>query len=357
MKTTENIHSGAAALDLLSALMFRETDLDDVLAQFALLDRNGRKRLQQIADANHVTVRALSRLALKSAQGGQQELAAWAASVVLEEQSRIERTVKRLCDVCQSLEERSIDLTIIKTFDHWPDFGRDIDGFTRTPADRLKEVMVEGLNAQLLDRSWGDRLAGKYSFTVPGLGKTLEIHIGRLGQVGEQCSIGKTIHDSRQRLVIDKSVFYVPSTEVQVIAATLQRMYRHFFFRISDIVNTDRLLSEERLDLYSLKETATACGIWEGVSEFLNLVTRYASFYRSSKTLWPVNNGELGLTARGKFLRLPIFPRGAMLYSRELMNLLGTGQLASGFRLTLLPPLAFAAGISFKLTGSNQGIW
>ena len=40
--------------------------------------------------------------------------------------------------------------------------------------------------AELEARSWGDRLANKWNFLMPGLPEAVEIHMGRLGQTGEQ---------------------------------------------------------------------------------------------------------------------------------------------------------------------------
>jgi hypothetical protein len=274
--------------------------------------------------------------------------------VVLEEKSRIERTLPRLEEVCRGLEQHGVEITVIKTLDHWPDFGRDIDVFTLAKEDRLLTAMIQEFGAELLDRSWGDRLAGKYSFAVPGLGRTLEVHVGRLGQVGEQKAVARKIQNNREPWIFNDRCFYVPAPEEQILAATLQRMYRHFFFRLSDIVNTERLVTGNRVDVESLMETARSGGIWEGTQAYLRLVNEYAEYYRSCEI---PPRFKLGLRARGNFLRLAVFPQGAVLYGRELLNLLGRGELASGLRLTLLPPLACAAGISFKMTGSNQGIW
>ena len=58
-----------------------------------------------------------------------------------------------------------------------------------------------------------------------------------------------------------------------------------------------------------------------------------------------------------KFLRIPIFPQAARFYAAEWKRLLLNGDLQSTFRLSLLPPLAAAAAIEMKMTGSDKGIW
>jgi hypothetical protein len=60
---------------------------------------------------------------------------------------------------------------------------------------------------------------------------------------------------------------------------------------------------------------------------------------------------------RRKFLRIPIFPQAAKLYASEWTRLLLNGELKNTLRLSLLPPLAAAAALEFKLTGTDKGIW
>ena len=46
--------------------------------------------------------------------------------------------------------------------------------------------MRSELQAEVQPQSWGDRLAHKWNFRIPGLPQLVEIHIGCLGQTGEQ---------------------------------------------------------------------------------------------------------------------------------------------------------------------------
>jgi hypothetical protein len=50
-------------------------------------------------------------------------------------------------------------------------------------------------------------------------------------------------------------------------------------------------------------------------------------------------------------------PQGAELYYSQVTNTAFRGDMTAAFRLSLLPPLASAAAISYKLTGSDKGIW
>jgi hypothetical protein len=60
---------------------------------------------------------------------------------------------------------------------------------------------------------------------------------------------------------------------------------------------------------------------------------------------------------RGKFIRVPIMPQGATLYTEQVTRTAMRGDVPATFRLSLLPYLATAAAISFKMTGSDKGIW
>ena len=42
--------------------------------------------------------------------------------------------------------------------------------------------------------------------------------------------------------------FPVPAPEERIIVATLQRMYRHFYFRICDIVNSGALVEQREAE-------------------------------------------------------------------------------------------------------------
>ena len=65
-----------------------------------------------------------------------------------------------------------------------------------------------------------------------------------------------------------------------MIVATLQRMYRHFYFRVCDIVNTAALLESGQLDFAELKKAADLGGIWPGVATYLKIVCDYVRKYR-----------------------------------------------------------------------------
>src|SRR5438270_865389 len=93
-------------------------------------------------------------------------------------------------------------------------------------------------NAHIEARSWGDRLANKWNFASPGLPEAVEVHAQRLGQTGEHTELAQRFVARRQPKTLLGLTFQVPAPEDALIVATLQRMYRHFYFRVCDVVNT-----------------------------------------------------------------------------------------------------------------------
>jgi len=140
-------------------------------------------------------------------------------------------------------------------------------------------------------------------------------------------------------------------------------MYRHFYFRICDIVNTVALLESGEIDFDELKRAADLGGIWCGVATYLKIVCDYVRKYRGSSPELPAEVlratrfGGDAVYVGGRFLRIPVMPNGAELYSKQLATIASHGDIPATLRLSLLPPLASAAAVAYKLTGSDKGVW
>jgi hypothetical protein len=98
--------------------------------------------------------------------------------------------------------------------------------------------MQTRFHAQIAPRSWGDRLANKWNFHVPGLPEAVEIHMGRLGQTGEEVAIAGFLSNRTRPQTLGDRTFRVPTAEDRLMISTLQRMYRHFYFRLCDVVDS-----------------------------------------------------------------------------------------------------------------------
>ena len=359
------------SMTLLSRLLLVAQDANNEFSSMAIglrselrnISREEFQNLLTLAESNHVVVRGLQ-LFLKMMPEAKDDIRAeWARSALSAERARIALALNFLSNICAALESEKHDVTVIKSLDHWPDLGSDLDLYTNARPEVISGFMKGRFGAKIARRSWGDCLAGKWNFSIPGLPESVEIHMGRLGQTGEQVAVASRLTKRSRLIMIDDCAFRVPSVSDRVMISTLQRMYRHFYFRLCDIVDTAELLEAGAIDFEELRASATNADIWEGVATYLAIVSDYVKQYRGSALELPQFvkssarfGGDQVYYGRG-FLRVPIMPQSAKLYGSQLAALLRKGQLQNCARLSLLPCLATAAVVGQKITGSDKGIW
>ena len=319
--------------------------------------------LLQLAHSNHVVIRGMEVYRTLMLGAHDSARAADADRIVAEEEVRIKIATINLRRMCDAFAAAGLDVTVIKTLDHWPDFGSDIDLYTASDPTAVCAFMQKQFNAVIASRSWGDRLAGKWNFEIPGLPEAVEIHMQRLGQTGEQITLARNVPARARILEFGHDQFPVASASDRLMISTLQRMYRHFYFRLCDILDSAALVTSGSMDWDDLERSARACGIWEGTATYLVLVSDYVQRYSGSSLPLPPAvkqaarfDGKVMYTG-GIFLRVPIVPQAAGLYRSQLLGSLRRGELYSSARLGILPWLATAAAIGYKITGSDKGIW
>jgi Uncharacterised nucleotidyltransferase len=348
------------ALHVLCLLTLKSEPNASAIGYMAGLDPEARTELLALADAHHVVIRALERILSESGDLG---LKLWATAAIASEQERIRRALPILSDICRELEAAGCPVTVMKSLDHWPDLGNDLDLFTTADQQQVVAVMTERFGALIEARSWGDRLANKWNFRVPDLRESVEVHARRLGQTGEHTELARRFISRRVPREVGGHTFLVPAPEERIIEATLQRMYRHFYFRVCDILDTAALVDAGALDYAELQRASEQSCIWPGVATFLRVVSDWIERYRGAPLALPVHVlsaarfGGDTICAKRKFLRVPILPHGAQLYTAQVMRTASRGELTATLRLSLLPPLASAAALAFRLTGSDKGVW
>jgi hypothetical protein len=348
-------------LEALSLLTLAPDAAAGAMAHVAGLDSHQREDFLQLADSHHVVVRSLR--ALQSLVPENKGLRQWIDGTLRCEQARIDNALKYLDAVLRELHRAGLDAVVMKSLDHQPDLGSDLDLYTTGDEHSVLDVFVNRLEADIEPRSWGDRLAHKWNFTIPGLPESIEVHVQRLGQVGEHTRMARRFVERRVEEQIGPYVFHMPAPEERVIVATLQRMYRHFYFRVCDIANTARLVERGMLDYAELRRAADVGGIWPGVATYLKIVCDYAKQYRGHGLRLPeivLQSARFGaerLFVMRRFLRIPIMPEGAGLYTKQVAVTALHGNVPAAFRLSLLPPLAATAAVAFRITGNDKGIW
>lgn len=352
-----------SSVDLLSRLLISRADPPLVDFDVRALTRKKFDDLAALADTNHVLVRGIGALKDLSQNRDDERSREWAEAAVVAERSRIRLALSFLAQICKTFQQSGLNVTVIKSLDHLPDLGSDLDLYTDAKPNDVIGLMETTFNAQIASRSWGDKLASKWNFIIPGLPELVEIHIGRLGQTGEQTEIATSLLSRPRTISVAGQSFEVPSVSDRLLISTLQRMYRHFYFRLCDIVDSGCLVDAGMVDWQDLYNSATGAGIWEGVATYLVIVSDYWEHYRGiplelpSLVLESARFGGRDIYFAKDFLRIPIMPQSAMLYGAQLTSVIRRKQIESSARLSLLPWLATAALMGQKFTGSDKGVW
>jgi hypothetical protein len=335
-------------------------ELDLGIAEISREEFDG---LLTLANSHHVVMRGLEVFEQIMCRAKDDVRAAWAATAIASERARIDNAMSFLQTICAAVKAEGCDAVVIKSLDHWPDLGSDLDLYTDADSAHVLRLMKKHFEAQVAPRSWGDRLAHKWNFVIPGLPEAVEIHMGRLGQTGEQVSIAASLTRRAHLAPIGDHMFRVPAVADRLMISTLQRMYRHFYFRLCDIVDTAGLAETGAIDYEDLRFSAKAAGIWKGVATYLAIVSDYLQYYRGEGFDFPSFVRDSARFGGDKvhfnqgFLRVPILPQSARLYASQLTTLLLKRELKNSVRLSLLPCLATAAAVGQKITGSDKGVW
>lgn len=317
---------------------------------------------RSLAHSHHVVMRAFPALQQIAADENDSLCSDSIAKELEQEQARIRRALACLEPICDSLG-RAGKVIVIKSLDHWPDLGNDLDLFTSADPADVVSIMKQRFEAKVAERSWGDRLANKWNFEVPGLPELVEVHVQRLGQTGEQLAIVDSLINRARQVQFEGHTFAVPAAEDRLVISTLQRMYRHFYIRLCDIVDNALLIENRVVDFTYLRSLARSAGLWDGLATYMAIISDYVQLYRGRDLALPplvTSDARFGgdqVFFKRNFIRIPLLPHSASLYATELARLLFNGEITNTLRLSLLPGLAAAAAIELKLTGSDKGIW
>lgn len=370
-KATNSSTKERRHLSVLSTLLFdgstgdanSSTAFVDALNFVANLSDQELREIFDLADSHHVTVRVIQILKDAAARTGRTNLYSRIDPILSVEHKRIANALYYMNAICRSFEAVGCPITIIKSVDHWPDLGGDIDLYTSGSKNLVIDLFRSGFKAELEPQSWGDRLANKWNFRLPGLPELVECHVKWLGQTGEQVALARRVEQRHIERPISDYVLPVPAPEERIVIATLQRMYRHFYIRLCDIVNIAALLRDDAVDFSELKKTADMGAIWPGVATLLTIVVEYVKRHGGEEIPLPheviasARSSEKRTYINQKFVRIPIVPDAAELYTQQMVGIGASRNFRAVFRLGLLPALATAAFIGYKLTGSDKGIW
>src|SRR5512133_2980926 len=175
----------------LSLLTLNAERAQEALEHVSSLDDSERDVFLKLADSHHVVLRALEPLQAAAQKSGFSAISGWCLNEIAKEKARISNAITHLERITAELENAGCATTVMKSLDHWPDLGNDLDLYSTADEHKIAEVMTKHFNAHIEDRSWGDRLANKWNFAIPGLPEAVEVHAKRLGQTGEHIAMAK----------------------------------------------------------------------------------------------------------------------------------------------------------------------
>ncbi len=338
------------------------SEVERVLSQLRNMSAEERVEFLRFAELQRIKLRTLRLLQQRSANG--------VAPIFEDIQELAHAEEQRIADALTTLDKivRGLELTgrsplVIKTLDHYPDIGSDLDLFISASQDDTVRVMRSELQAEVQPQSWGDRLAHKWNFQIPGLPQLVEIHVGCLGQTGEQEELPVHLEQTSVVREVGPFRFRVAAPEEQVTLATLQRMYRHFYIRLTDLVNITGLVRTGRLDFLRLRASTQRWALWPGAATLLKITSDYNERVGVGPLPLPdfvIRAARFGaeVTYVGEqFLRLPMVPQGSQLFLRQLIATGTERRFRAAARLSLLPALAAAAFVNLTITGDDKGIW
>src|SRR5919206_520843 len=135
----------------MAAVVARETELLHLLCSLTLnsnpkssefslagsLNEKEREDLLSLANSHHVVIRALLPIADHAARTGNTDLARWAADALEQERSRIANALSWLEKICNELEAAGCPTTVMKSLDHWPDLGNDLDLYSTADDEQI----------------------------------------------------------------------------------------------------------------------------------------------------------------------------------------------------------------------------
>ena len=146
---------------------------------------------------------------------------------------------------------------------------------------------------------------------------SVQRHFWHVNPYRFHCSLAHGLVMRAKSIQLEDYVFPVAAAEDRLMIATLQRMYRHFYVRLCDIVDTTQLVDDHGVDYARLRSLAETSGIWEGVATYLLIVSDYVARYRGKGLDLPAFvrtsakfGGDRIRYGRG-FLRIPILPHAA----------------------------------------------
>lgn len=300
--------------------------------------------LLRVARRNFVLVRLAARL-----EGLGVRAPAFFEGAAEEERRRASLMFGVVSSLSRACEERGVEHLFAKSFQHYPDMGGDIDLFVASRSAAVDEAVLAGTPAEPVAGDFRGRMSGVTTYRVGGGGFALEIYHGRLGALGEHGALVGQLIRNAERAATGGGEFLVPAAEDLLVLHGMQRVYRHGFIRLCDVLSAAALVGRERLDWDYVLRTSEQLGTLYGLGSYLTYV---GQIYREAlgRELLPAGlraRLTAGSCGRGRFRGgVFVFPRGRVagrIYLGKVRAAVRAGNWDGVSRLSLMPLVAASA--------------
>lgn len=314
------------------------------------IERIGWDKLLRVARRNYVLIRLAARLSELGVHAP-----AFFDEAAEDERRRAAQMLGVISHVSRACEERGVEYLFAKSFQHYPDMGGDIDLFVTSRSSAVDESMLEGTAARPVAKDLRGRMSGVAAYRVSGGEFVLEIHHGRIGVLGEHSALVSQLISNGERAEVGGRQFLVPSAEDLLVLHGMQRVYRHDFIRLCDVLSTASLVGRSRFDWDYVCRTSEQLGTTYGLCSYMTYVGQIQRETLGRELLPDELRRRLTVEScgRGEFRGgVFAFPRGrvvARIYLGKLRAAVRAGNLDGLGRLSLMPFVA-AAALTRKLT-------
>ena len=117
----------AEYLNALFSLTLSPAQAGRAISLLASLTPDERSEFASLADSHHVLVRGLNTILEQATRDDATVLAHWASGELEKEHKRISTALVYLEHICEELENAHCPTTVMKSLDHYPDLGNDLD--------------------------------------------------------------------------------------------------------------------------------------------------------------------------------------------------------------------------------------
>ena len=176
------------------------------------------------------------------------------------EEQRIRDTLEVMKTLSLFCTEENIPHIYTKAFQHFPDMGHDIDLLVIDPENKLSQRIQSTFGLKEVDPTFTNRLSNKIGFFFPN-NIALEIHNGRTGHIGEHVNYVKKLIERSKKFEYGGFTYPIPCETDMLVIQIMQRVYGHFGFRLTDIINGMQLLKSQTVNRNEIEVTVNQLGI------------------------------------------------------------------------------------------------